>query len=61
MDEIKGAFETLFAYLSDMTDADLPVIDVEDSSDKDQVFLVWKAPASGVQVATDSFDFSQDG
>lgn len=61
LDQIKGTFESLFAYLTDMTETAFSVVDLEDASGEDQVFLVWKAAASGVQVATDSFDFTAAG
>lgn len=57
------ALEGLFENLFDTSDLSAPIIHVEETTaDKaGQVFLIWAAPASGYQTATDTFIFDIAG
>jgi hypothetical protein len=60
---VRTCFEGLFASLWDTSDLSAPIVHVEEATaDKaGQVFLIWAAPASGYQTATDTFLFNQAG
>jgi hypothetical protein len=56
---VRTCFEGLFASLFDTSDLAAPVITVKEASahEPGNVFLIWKAPASGYSEATDTFIF----
>jgi len=56
--QIRAMFAALFKDLPDLTTLAAPVVDVEE--DPGQVFLVWKCPGSGFDLATDTFIFGAD-
>jgi len=53
-------FEGLFASLHDTSDLGAPIIHVDEGGGA-QVFLIWRAPASGYTTATDTFIFNPEG
>jgi len=60
---VRRCFEGLFSNLFDTSDLSAPIIHVDEATaDKaGQVFLIWAAPASGYQTATDTFLFNMEG
>jgi hypothetical protein len=54
--KIRKFFKSLFVQLYECPDFAAPVVEVEDEAK--QVFLVWKCPSSGIQLATDTFSFT---
>jgi len=60
LDGVRSCFVGLFASLPDTSDLGAPIIHVEEGGSA-QVFLIWRAPASGYDSATDTFIFSPEG
>jgi len=60
MSGVRTCFEGLFASLHDTSDLGAPIQHVEEG-DSAQVFLIWRAPASGYATGTDSFIFNAQG
>jgi len=56
---VRSCFEGLFASLHDTSDLGAPIIHVEEGAA--EVFLIWRAPASGYESATDTFIFNAEG
>lgn len=54
--QVETCFEGLFATLHDLSRLEAPVIDVNEGA-VGSVFLMWKCPSSGVDLATDTFLF----
>ena len=60
---VRECFVQLFSNLWDLSDLIAPIVHVDEATpDKaGQVFLIWAAPASGYQTATDTFLFNMEG
>ena len=55
LSEIEDAFAALFAQLTDLSGLAAPVVEVDE--EREEVFLVWECPSSGIRKATDTFSF----
>lgn len=58
LNEIAHFFQNLFRRLTDRSDLDVPIVDIDEEAKT--VFLIWHCKASGFLSASDTFIFDDD-